>query len=375
MDRNLIVAFDGSWQKRGHTSLNGIVSATSVDTVNIIDIAIMYKHWKCKGVLGNKHEESCSSNYDGSSGGMEVPGVKEIFERSLSLYNITKLECVGHVQKRMDSRLRRLTTSKKGKKLNDGRTLDGKNRLTDSTIDIIQNYYGLAIRQNTDSVEKMRTTVWALFCHISSIDDKQTATCIMSRRRRIMAYAKEYKPAAKAEGSWVTAINEGPFLVSWLLYYEWPFDLLSIQHSHTMATTGGYYVKWPRKWRCDTRLSGKQKLGKDMKSDQLRSNYCIRQVSGRVSSLVLRSVCFISPFRPVFPVSSATPFNLFLAQRHTQITAGHTRRAAARLQYARLHHRGSKLDPRSDLRSTQKTVAAFEFRAGLEIKMKFISNR
>ncbi|KAJ8869004.1 hypothetical protein PR048_030550 [Dryococelus australis] len=41
--------------------------------------------------------------------------------------------------------------------------------------------------------------------------------------------------------------------------------------------------------------------------------------------------------------------------------------------YARLHHRGSKLDPRSDLRSTQKTVAPFEFRAGLEIEMKFIS--
>ncbi|KAJ8878412.1 hypothetical protein PR048_018990 [Dryococelus australis] len=42
---------------------------------------------------------------------------------------------------------------------------------------------------------------------------------------------------------------------------------------------------------------------------------------------------------------------------------------------ARLHHRGSKLDPRSDLRSTQKTVAPFEFRAGLENEMKFISKR
>ncbi|KAJ8880394.1 hypothetical protein PR048_016863 [Dryococelus australis] len=43
--------------------------------------------------------------------------------------------------------------------------------------------------------------------------------------------------------------------------------------------------------------------------------------------------------------------------------------------YARLHHRGSKLDPRSDPRSTQKTCAPFEFRAGLEIEMKFIWNR
>ncbi|KAJ8866519.1 hypothetical protein PR048_032362 [Dryococelus australis] len=47
----------------------------------------------------------------------------------------------------------------------------------------------------------------------------------------------------------------------------------------------------------------------------------------------------------------------------------------ARATYARLYHRGSKLDPRSDLRSTQKTVAPFEFRAELEIEMKFFSNR
>ncbi|KAJ8898431.1 hypothetical protein PR048_003791 [Dryococelus australis] len=45
------------------------------------------------------------------------------------------------------------------------------------------------------------------------------------------------------------------------------------------------------------------------------------------------------------------------------------------LANAWLHHRGSKLDPRSDLRSIQKTVAPFEFKAGLEIKMKFFSNR
>ncbi|KAJ8883888.1 hypothetical protein PR048_015743 [Dryococelus australis] len=41
---------------------------------------------------------------------------------------------------------------------------------------------------------------------------------------------------------------------------------------------------------------------------------------------------------------------------------------------ARLHHHGSKLYPRSYLRSTQKTVAPFGFRAGQEIEMKFISN-
>ncbi|KAJ8897220.1 hypothetical protein PR048_002566 [Dryococelus australis] len=36
---------------------------------------------------------------------------------------------------------------------------------------------------------------------------------------------------------------------------------------------------------------------------------------------------------------------------------------------ARLHHRSSKLDPRSDLRSTQKNASPSEFRAGLEIEI------
>ncbi|KAJ8888232.1 hypothetical protein PR048_007719 [Dryococelus australis] len=45
------------------------------------------------------------------------------------------------------------------------------------------------------------------------------------------------------------------------------------------------------------------------------------------------------------------------------------------LSKGRLHHHGSKLDPRWDIGSTLKTIAPFEFRAGLEIEIKFISNR
>ncbi|KAJ8865843.1 hypothetical protein PR048_033365 [Dryococelus australis] len=42
--------------------------------------------------------------------------------------------------------------------------------------------------------------------------------------------------------------------------------------------------------------------------------------------------------------------------------------------HTRLHHRGSKLDPRLDLRSTQRTVTPIEFRAELESEMMFIPN-
>jgi hypothetical protein len=62
-----------------------------------------------------------------------------------------KLECIGHVQKRVGSRLRRLKNSNKGRKLSDGKGLsDGK--LTDGKIDVMQNYYGLAMRENLDDV-------------------------------------------------------------------------------------------------------------------------------------------------------------------------------------------------------------------------------
>lgn len=68
---------------------------------------------------------------------------------------IQKLECIGHVQKRMGSRLRRLNNKMKGIKLADGKVLGGKGRLTDVEIDKLQNYYSLAIRRNAGDVEKM----------------------------------------------------------------------------------------------------------------------------------------------------------------------------------------------------------------------------
>jgi hypothetical protein len=40
-------------------------------------------------------------------------------------------------------------------KLADGKGLAGKGRLTDAKIDILQNYYGLAVRENLDSVDNM----------------------------------------------------------------------------------------------------------------------------------------------------------------------------------------------------------------------------
>ena len=43
----------------------------------------------------------------------------------------SKLECVGHVQKRMGSALRRHKSKLSGRKLSDGKTIGGIGRLTD----------------------------------------------------------------------------------------------------------------------------------------------------------------------------------------------------------------------------------------------------
>lgn len=147
-------------------------------------------------------EESISENCEVRlGGGMEVAGVKDIFSRSLQWYNvryinylgdgdsksfaavselkpygndvtIKKQECIGHVQKRMGARLRRLKTTMKGKALSDGKPLGGTKRLTDEVINMLQRDYGLAIRQNTQSVEAMKKAVWALYFHTSSTDEK-----------------------------------------------------------------------------------------------------------------------------------------------------------------------------------------------------------
>ncbi|GFT49937.1 uncharacterized protein TNCV_4175721 [Trichonephila clavipes] len=91
---------------------------------------------------------------------------------------ITKLECIGHVMKRMGSRLRRFKAKMRGQKLSDGKALCGKNRLMEATIDLLKTYYGLAIRRNLSSVKDMRQGIWVIFLHkISTVKNPQHGFC------------------------------------------------------------------------------------------------------------------------------------------------------------------------------------------------------
>ena len=81
-------------------------------------------------------------------------------------YEIKKEECVGHVQKRLGTALRKYKKDNKGKKLSDGKTVGGKGRLTDKVIDKMQNYYRKAIRGNKGDLNGMKESIKAIECHM-----------------------------------------------------------------------------------------------------------------------------------------------------------------------------------------------------------------
>ena len=84
---------------------------------------------------------------------------------------VAKLDCVGHVEKRLETALRSLNTQYKGQKLSDGKTIGGAGRLTDSLINFLHNYYGNAIRKNTGNLELMVRAVQATLLHSNSSDE------------------------------------------------------------------------------------------------------------------------------------------------------------------------------------------------------------
>ena len=194
------VSVDGSWQKRGFVSLNGFVSAISMDTGKVLDVEPMSKHCKSCEVHAKLDRNSskfkswqrghaCKANFEGSSAAMEPEGAKRIFERSVEKHSlrytdfygdgdsksfpavqnvydgklVQKLECIGHVQKRMGTALRKLKKEKKG--------LGGKGKLTNKMVDKIQNYYGIAIRSNAGNLNAMKNAILAVLFHCASSKD------------------------------------------------------------------------------------------------------------------------------------------------------------------------------------------------------------
>ena len=210
------MSVDGTWARRGFTSLHGAVIVISLDTGQVLDYEVLSR--KCstcqRKALENPDVDSqefqdwyenplpnYQVNFEGSAPAMEAAGAELLWNRSLQKHNcrytklagggdsktharllytkpygdscsIEKLECIGHVQKRLGKQLLNPKTSMKGRKLHDGKTLFGKGRLTKVRIDSWQNYYGRAIRNNKGDLEGMQNATWAILYHNASSDKK-----------------------------------------------------------------------------------------------------------------------------------------------------------------------------------------------------------
>lgn len=89
ISRDIIVGIDGTWQRRGFSSLNGVVSVSSFETSTILDIEVLTKYCHtCKTSRNNVAPHFCDKNYECSSGAMEVKGAKNVFTRSEATSNV-----------------------------------------------------------------------------------------------------------------------------------------------------------------------------------------------------------------------------------------------------------------------------------------------
>lgn len=81
------------------------------------------------------------------------------------IYVVVKKECVGHVEKRMGTRLRNAKKNHKG--------IGGKGagKLTDKVINDLTTFFGLAIRRHANSIEGMKQEIWETFFHKCSTDE------------------------------------------------------------------------------------------------------------------------------------------------------------------------------------------------------------
>ena len=94
------VSVDGSWQKRGYTSLNGCVTAISIDNGKILDVEPMSRYCKecevheklnnesIKYTLWKEKHTNCGANFKGSAPAMEPEGAERLFKRSEQEYGL-----------------------------------------------------------------------------------------------------------------------------------------------------------------------------------------------------------------------------------------------------------------------------------------------
>ena len=165
--KDIAVTYDGTWQKRGHSSHNGVGVVIDLHTGLVLDYEVLSNFCsacaQAKARFGDDgdgfnvwyadHRPVCEQNHDGSANSMESEAALKIFRRSEQKYGlryttvlsdgdtkrvnnlnsakvygentqIIKEECVNHIAKRMFGRLDRFAGRMKAA----GRPIGGRGK-------------------------------------------------------------------------------------------------------------------------------------------------------------------------------------------------------------------------------------------------------
>ena len=166
------VAKHGQNDRMIQTIMNGKITTTVISTIQNCQVPWMEAAGAVtifKRSLDKNNLRYVSYNGDGDTSYFnEVNNSKPYGD-----FEIIKKECVGHVQKRLGTRLKTLRTTLNCKILSDGKTISGRGRLTDKVINSMQNYYGMGIRENSIELFAMRKSVTATLMHNTNFDDPE----------------------------------------------------------------------------------------------------------------------------------------------------------------------------------------------------------
>lgn len=203
---DITISYDGSWQKRGFTSLYGIGCIIEVETGLVVDYHVLSKYCQSCKFHAKKwdvssqeyqnwyeqHRQECQKNWDGSSPAMEAGIAKILWARSIEIANmryvqmisdgdakshativaakpygenvtIEKVECTNHIAKRLGTGLRNIAKKEK---------LGGKKEgaLTEVKILKLTGYYASAIKRHSASIQDMKRAIYGSILHCSSSD-------------------------------------------------------------------------------------------------------------------------------------------------------------------------------------------------------------
>ncbi|CAF1660373.1 unnamed protein product, partial [Adineta ricciae] len=207
----LMVSGDGFWQTRGFQSRQGAAAVLScVSAPKVLDIETCSKTCNVCALSVKKSDPAkykdiirshqCETNHDKSSGVMESHAVLTMFKRSLSKYSvyytryvgdgdsktfavlskttpypgkeIKKIEDLNHFSKRMKRALETKKRELGRKKLSDGKTIGGKNRLSAQAIIRLQMAFRSTIKKCKNNLNLLRQRSWAIFWHKYSTNNE-----------------------------------------------------------------------------------------------------------------------------------------------------------------------------------------------------------